>query len=587
MPTSELESILAAVNGSRRTNPAADAGAELRALQEQAQKQPQMLIKEVLENRRRCDQLQHNCATSAEAAENAARLIENLLSGHAILYPLETLRETPAGTRAVCRVGDQTREFSLHPEVDVEALQRLQPWEFVCVHENVVIGVWADDPALFEIAQGEIVGFQGYHGDDRRQARVIRAGNVEDIVRLTPDLCLQTLTSGSKLVLMRHDPRWAIDSLPANEAISRFEVPIDEITTRFSDLACMEPVAEKLMLETFKRVIRPEIRDEFNLDPLRGLILYSYKPGMGKTALVRAFAHEINELGQEAGFDVVLYVVKPNEFKSMWHGEDSRIVRELFGAIRQRRCLPRSRPLLQILTMDEIDSLGRRPEGGERLVSSAQSDALEAFLAEADGMQQEAASDPPAHLIIMGMTNRPERLDDAIKRPGRLGDEMIEIPDLDREGAEEVCLIYLRAASIPWSVDGDVRVGLPPDEVARRFLRPAMAHVFPTVVLRYATDNQKKHDVTAGQIMAAVHYRKAMTVAKNQAAERRLRGTGTPAILFDDVVEGLLETSLSLAAQMEADPHMLMRHLKIKLPIARIDVTPRAELEHYRFVETH
>jgi SpoVK/Ycf46/Vps4 family AAA+-type ATPase len=198
-------------------------------------------------------------------------------------------------------------------------------------------------------------------------------------------------------------------------------------------------------------------------------------------------------------------------------------------------------------------------------------------------MIQESHGDVPAHLVAVGMTNRPERIDDALKRPGRMGDEVFEIPDLDIDGAEQVCLVYCRASNIPWLVDGNSRSGLDPTEIAEQFLRPALAQVFPAVVLRYSTETQRKIDITAGQIMASVHFRKAISVAKNRAAERHLFGVGVPAVGYDDIVEGLLETALSVAAQMEADPQMLVRHLKIKTPVVRVDVTPREELEDHRF----
>jgi ATP-dependent 26S proteasome regulatory subunit len=583
----EYEELLAVINssgnGAQNNGNQAEPDNNIVALIERARSDPESLIAELVHNRKQCEAYKRNCARAAAAAEKTANLLTGLLSGHAQQYRLETLCETPGGIRAICRIGEQTREFGLHPEVNPEDVRNLKPWQYVRVHENVVIGVFADD-RLFETSHGEIVSFQGYHGEDRRYARVSRAGNIEDVVRLAEHINEPGLTVGCKLVLLRDDPRWAIASLPACQAVSRFEVPIETINTRFSDLACIEPVAEKLMMEMLKRVIRPEIREEYNLDPLRGMILYSDKPGMGKTAVMRAFACEICDLGKEMEFDVVFYLVKPNELKSMWHGEDARIVREeLFGAIRQRRCVPRTKPLLQLLVMDEIDSLGRRPEGRDVMGSAAQSDALEAFLAEADGIQQEIPCDPPAHLLMVGMTNRPERLDDAIKRPGRMGDEIIEIPDLDQQGAEKVCLIYLRTSTIPWHVDDEIRHGLTEEEIARRFLRPALAQIYSAVVLKYANDSQKKFDVTAGQVMAAVHYRKAMTVAKNRAAERRLCEEGVPAVIYEDVVHGLLETALSVAAQMESDPHMLMRHLKIKMAVTRIDVTARHELEQHRY----
>ena len=554
------------------------------SLLERARTNPQSLVVELLQTRAQSERFKQNCAVASEAAQKNAGLLEKLIKGNALECRLETLKQGPEGPRAVCRMGGQVRELSLAPTVDPELLQSLQPWEYVSVNENVVVGVWKDDPYLFESAFGEVVGFQGYLNGSRKLARVSRMGQAEEVVRLAEHLCEEELTPRSKLVLMRDNPQWAIACLPAEQAVSRFEVPISTIDTRLSDLACIEPIAEKLILEMVKRIISPEIRDEFNLDPLRGMILSSYKPGMGKTAFMRAFAAWLAELGEQRGFDVVLYLVKPNEFKSMWHGEDARIVREeLFGSIRARRAVERTRPLVQLLVLDEVDSWGRRPEGGQAVVSSAQSDALEALLVELDGMVQEHLEDPPAHLLAVGMTNRPDRVDDAIKRPGRMGDEVIEIPDLDIEGAEQVCLIYTRATGIPWQMNGKARKGLPRDEVAARFVRPALRGVFPAVVLRYSTDTQRKIDVTAGEILASVHYRKAMSTAKNRAAERRLRGFGVPAVRYEDVVEGLLDTALSVASQMQADPQMLVRHLRIKTPVARVDVTPRGELDGHRF----
>jgi len=550
------------------------------------QQNPHEVVAELMRAETLRDHAQLAAAKSKEAAEGIHQLLHNMVNGNAEACRCDGIIETAAGVRAICRQGERIRELSVHPDVSLDQLRTIQPWEYVRVHENVVVGVRVDDPTLLESSLGEIVTFQGYAGSSSL-ARVTRLGNTEEIVRLASSISQQTIPPHAKLVLMRDNPRWAIACLPSQPSTSRFEVPIDSIRDRLSNLAGVEPLAEKLLLEVVKRILQPEIREMFNLDPLRGMLLCSEKPGMGKTAFMRAFAGTLHDIGQYRDFDVVLYLVKPNEFKSMWHGEDARIVREeLFGAIRARRELPRSRAMIQLVVMDEIDSLGRRPEGRDAVVSSAQSDALETFLVEMDGMVQEVAVDPPAHLLVVGMTNRPERIDDAIKRPGRLGDEVIEIPDLDMAGAEQVCLVYARAARLPWLLDDVVSHGVTHDEIVRRFLRPAVRAVFNAVILRYMNDTQKKFEVTAGQVLAAVHYRKAMNVAKNRAANRRLRGVGVQAIAYEDVVEGLLDTALSVAHQMQSDPHMLVRHLKIKIPVVRVDAVSRDELQDHHFVRS-
>ena len=171
-------------------------------------------------------------------------------------------------------------------------------------------------------------------------------------------------------------------------------------------------------MDVVKRILRSEIREQFDLTPLHGVLLTSAKPGMGKTALMRAFARWLHELGQLHGFDLVLYVVKPNELKVVWHGGDAKLVREeLCGAIRARQRKERTLPLFQFVVLDEVDSLGSRAGGDDSFgpTSSAHNDAVQALLAEMDGMDQQMLppGTPPAHVVFCGLTNRPDLVDAA------------------------------------------------------------------------------------------------------------------------------------------------------------------------------
>jgi SpoVK/Ycf46/Vps4 family AAA+-type ATPase len=562
-----------------------DAITDINNLMARAQRDPQSLVVDVLRERRESERAKQACAKAAEAAEKLEQMFSELLSGNVTLYRLEGLRAGPDGPHAVCRSGNQVQSFPLHPEMDVQRLTTLQPWGYVLVREKVAVGTWCDDDCLFDAAQGEVVNFKGFANPQRHLVRVSRHGYGEELVTLADPLRGQKLTGQSKLVLQRDNPRFAIASLPADRPESQFEVSIDRIHTTLSDLAGVEQLTEKLVLDVAKRILFTRIREEYALRPLRGMLLLSYKPGMGKTAFMRAFARWLHEWGEQIGFDVVLYIVPPNSTKSMWHGEDGRIMREdIFGAIRARRDLPRERPLFQLLVMDEVDALGRRPEAHDRIVSAAQSDAVQTFLAEMDGMLQEAPTDPPAHLLVVGMSNRPDLIDIATKRPGRLGDLVIEMPDIDCRSAEEICAVYARHASIPFQLNGKPATGVELHRVRDKLIRPALARVFPAVVLRYASDTQRTFDVTAGQILAATHYEAAMNNAKNRAADRRVLGTGSPAICYDDVVGSLWDVATSAAAAMQADPLMLVRELQIKMPVTRVEAVPRAELETHPYV---
>jgi ATP-dependent 26S proteasome regulatory subunit len=527
----------------------------------------------------------------AQAAEQLEQLLKGLVAQNANLFHLEMLRNVPSGQmRAICRMGTQLQELGVHPDVSVETLKHLLPWEYVCVHDGVVIGTWCDDPLLLGLQLGDAVTFEGYVHRERRQVRVSQPGREEIIVTLAPPLPQESLRRGMKLILQRDDPRWAIAAFPAEHAESKFEIPLDQVHTRPEDLAGLDELFAEFLQDILLRVVFTDIRDRFDLAPLRGALLYSYQPGMGKTAFCEALAVWLRDFGAEHEFDVALYHVKPNQLKSMWWGEDARIVREdLFGALRARQALPRERPLVQLLVFDEIDSLQKRG-GAERTVSSSShSDALEALLVEMQGLaaNSTAQGGPPAHLLCVGLTNQPHRLDEALKRPGRFGDLVRSMPAITPESAVDILAIYARKASLPWFLDGAEHTSLPGDMVRARFLSPAVARVFPLVVARYATDTQRTIDVTAGEILASVHYQDAMNRAKRRAGLRTLHELGIPAVCPEDVMDGLLDAAVETAQQMQADPAMLVHQLQIKVPVARVLVVPRGELEQHQFLKLH
>jgi SpoVK/Ycf46/Vps4 family AAA+-type ATPase len=554
---------------------------------ETAQQDPFELVTELIRQRAHVRKWKTGCEKAAEAATKLEQMLQQLLDGNATFYRLELIRETPGGPRAVCRHNGSLREFSVHPEVDLDGLRQLQSWDLVTVHKDVVIGYWADDPVLRTQALGQVVEFKSYQNHETYTVRIMD-GPQERIATLDPGVRSSELTPRSKLVLHRDDPSRVIDVVPAENVQSRFEVPIESLQTRLDDLAGVEEIAGHLLEDILLRVCCPETRERFDLEPLKGILLYSYKPGMGKTALMRALALWLYEHRDQFGFDVVLYAVKPNETKSMWHGEDARIVREdLFGAIRARQSLPRTRPLVAMVVLDEIDSLGKRAGRGEATYSSAQSESLEAMLVEMDGLIQDNPGDgPPSYVLCCGLTNRPDRVDEAAKRPGRFS-LVVAMPDVDQQGAEDIMALYARGPAMPWYVDGEVCCHVAPELIRTQFLRPALGRLFHEVILHYATDTQQTHEVTAGQALSNAHYMDAVNRAKKRAALRLLRNDGIAALTYQDLLDCLLDVSCEAARQMEADPQMLVRQLDIKVPVARVQVVPRPELEEHRYLHLH
>ena len=550
----------------------------------QAEMDPKQAVAQVLAARLAGDKARGSAAEVMKSVQGLQGILEKLLEGRPLLCRLESVtgsHETEA--RATVTLGGQLRELAVHPDVDLEALGALMPWHFVCVHpQEMVVTGYRDEAALFARAQGDLVEFLGWADESRHLVRVSHLGNEERIVALAPPLRGVELRAPARLVLQRDDDRWAIEVVAQERRESRFEIPVETITTKLEDLAGLDSVKECLIEDLILRVLRPDVLDRFGVKPMQGLILESHKPGQGKTALIRAFAAYVRDLGQKHGFDVCLYFVPPGALKTVWHGGDAKLVREdLCGAIRARQMRPRTRPLFQLIVLDEIDSLGKR--GGE-MMSSAQNDALTALLSEMDGLVQweSAPGQPRAEMLWVGMTNRIDLVDVAISRPGRF-DSVLAMPEPTLESAEAVMAVY--ATGRAWYLDGTVQDS-PDEEIIRSaFLRPALSQVFETPVLRYSTESQSGVSVTAGRLMSNAHYEAAMNAAKRRAAVRELRGVGIPAVTVEDVIEALLEEAHSAARRMSADHATLARELQVPGHITRAELVATDEPRPHRYLE--
>ncbi|MCU0490891.1 MAG: CDC48 family AAA ATPase [Chloroflexaceae bacterium] len=151
--------------------------------------------------------------------------------------------------------------------------------------------------------------------------------------------------------------------------------------------------------------------------PPRGIMLHG-PPGTGKTLLAKALARQ-----SEANF----ISVKGPQLLSMWIGESERGVREIFRKARQ------AAPC--IVFFDEMDALAPTRGGGndstttERVVSQ--------LLTELDGIEE------PKGVVVLAATNRLDRIDPALLRPGRF-DLVVEIPPPDSASRREVLRIHTR-----------------------------------------------------------------------------------------------------------------------------------------------
>lgn len=161
---------------------------------------------------------------------------------------------------------------------------------------------------------------------------------------------------------------------------------------------------------------------------LKGVLFYG-PPGCGKTLLAKAIANEC-----QANF----ISIKGPELLTMWFGESEANVRDVFDKARQ------AAPC--VLFFDELDSIAKSRGGSSGDAGGASDRVINQVLTEMDGMGAKK------NVFIIGATNRPDIIDPAILRPGRL-DQLIYIPLPDEKSRLNIFKAALRKSPIAKDVD--------------------------------------------------------------------------------------------------------------------------------------
>ncbi len=172
----------------------------------------------------------------------------------------------------------------------------------------------------------------------------------------------------------------------------------------------------------------PDTFARLGVDPPRGVLLFG-PPGVGKTFVVRALA---------SSGRLSVHAVKGAELMDKWVGSSEKAVRELFRRARD------SAPSL--IFLDEIDALA--PRRGQSFDSGVTDRVVAALLTELDGIE------PLRDVVVLGATNRPELIDPALLRPGRL-ERLVFVEPPDAEARFEI--LKTAAKSVPLSEEVNLK----------------------------------------------------------------------------------------------------------------------------------
>ncbi|MDQ3977821.1 MAG: CDC48 family AAA ATPase, partial [Thermoproteota archaeon] len=196
------------------------------------------------------------------------------------------------------------------------------------------------------------------------------------------------------------------------------EVLVQRPNVEWEDIGGLQQVKEELAEAIEWPLKHAHLFAEASVEPPKGILLYG-PPGTGKTMIAKAVAAT-----SEANF----ISIKGPELISKWVGESEKGVREVFRKARQ------AAPC--VIFFDELDAIAPR-RGGSEGDSHVTERVISQMLTELDGLEDLKG------VVVIGATNRPDIIDEALLRPGRF-DRMLEVPVPDKESRKHIFQIHTK-----------------------------------------------------------------------------------------------------------------------------------------------
>lgn len=214
-----------------------------------------------------------------------------------------------------------------------------------------------------------------------------------------------------------------IQLLPEATEVSKEEVP--EVT--YEDLGGIRDAIQKIREMIELPLKYPELFNRLGIDPPKGVLILG-PPGTGKTLLAKAVANES---------DAYFTSINGPEIMSKYYGESEQHLRDVFKEAENNAPA--------IIFIDELDSIAtKRAE----VTGEVERRVVAQLLSLMDGLKTRK------NVIVIGATNRPEAIDNALRRPGRF-DREIELRVPDKSGRKEIFQIHTRGMPLTPDVDID------------------------------------------------------------------------------------------------------------------------------------
>ncbi|KAJ3737435.1 P-loop containing nucleoside triphosphate hydrolase protein [Lentinula guzmanii] len=297
------------------------------------------------------------------------------------------------------------------------------------------------DPKLAETAKSvnPMGALQGQKGADEQDKYVINIRQIAKfVVGLGERVAPTDIEEGMRVGVDRNKYQIQIPLPPKIDASVTMMQVEEKPDVTYSDVGGCKEQIEKLREVVETPLLSPERFVNLGIDPPKGVLLFG-PPGTGKTLCARAVANRT---------DATFIRVIGSELVQKYVGEGARMVRELFEMARSKKAC--------IIFFDEIDAIGgARFDDGAGGDNEVQRTMLE-LINQLDGF------DPRGNIKVLMATNRPDTLDPALLRPGRL-DRRVEFSLPDNEGRAHILRIHARSMSVERDIRFDLIARLCPN----------------------------------------------------------------------------------------------------------------------------
>ncbi|ELY94091.1 proteasome-activating nucleotidase Pan2 [Natrialba taiwanensis] len=252
-------------------------------------------------------------------------------------------------------------------------------------------------------------------------------GNNQEVLTEVSPRIAERVEAGDRVAV---NDSFSIQSILDTETDARAQAM--EITDRpavsYEDIGGIDDQIREVREAVEQPLTQPERFEEVGIDPPSGVLLHG-PPGTGKTMLAKAVANQT---------DATFIKMAGSELVRKFIGEGSRLVRDLFELAREREPA--------IIFIDEIDAVATTRTESKTSGDAEVQRTMMQLLSEMDGFEARG------EIRIIAATNRFDMLDRAILRPGRF-DRLIEVPEPDRDGREQILKIHTRGMNIADGVD--------------------------------------------------------------------------------------------------------------------------------------